>query len=279
MRIAAALLALLLAPFPLSAVTRARYLMGTVCEITASDERAIAAAFDECARLESMLSTWRADSELSHLNADPSAHVSPELHALLERVTPYAAATGGTFDPMCGVRRPCRSYESSRAGKGREAVDEGGFGKGYALDRMLAMLDGEAVINFGGQLAVRGSATVTIADPARRDTPVVETTIAHGSLSTSSDSEQGAHIFNPRTGRAVTGRGSASVFDASALRADILSTALYVMGPEEGLRWADEHGVAALFVTAERTIAVSRAFRLATRGTRVLDPNFKLKDE
>jgi thiamine biosynthesis lipoprotein len=278
MRAVAACLVLLLAPISLSAFTRARFLMGTVCEIEASDERQITAAFDECARIEAMLSTWRSESELSRLNADPSAPVSAELLALLDRVTPYTAATGGGFDPICGARRPCPTHQRTLSGR-REAIDEGGFGKGYALDRMLAMLGGDAVINFGGQLAVRGRATVTIADPRRRDTPVVETTISGGSLSTSSDSEQGGHIFDPRSGRPVTGRGSASVLDPSALRADILSTALYVMGPLEGLRWADAHDVAAVFITADDTILISRAFRLATRDTRVTDPKFKLKDE
>jgi thiamine biosynthesis lipoprotein len=32
------------------------------------------------------------------------------------------------------------------------------------------------------------------------------------------------------------------------MEADILSTALYVMGPGDGLAWADRHGVAAIFI-------------------------------
>ena len=33
--------------------------------------------------------------------------------------------------------------------------------------------------------------------------------------------------------------------------ADALATALMVMGEDEGLRWAEEHGVAALFLVRE----------------------------
>jgi len=48
------------------------------------------------------------------------------------------------------------------------------------------------------------------------------------------------------------------VISSDATTADILSTALYVMGPDEGVRWADEHGVAALFI--DEAIRPSSAF-------------------
>jgi hypothetical protein len=66
-------------------VTRARFLMGTVCEITANDAGDIDAAFDEAKRIESMLSTWRDDSELSRVNRG-EIQPSSELSALLQRV-------------------------------------------------------------------------------------------------------------------------------------------------------------------------------------------------
>lgn len=34
----------------------------------------------------------------------------------------------------------------------------------------------------------------------------------------------------------------------SAFNADVLSTALYVLGPEQGLAWASDHQVSALFL-------------------------------
>ena len=60
---------LLIAAVPALAATRARYLMGTVCEVSAAGERQIEAAFAEAARVESMISTWRDDSELAKYNA------------------------------------------------------------------------------------------------------------------------------------------------------------------------------------------------------------------
>jgi thiamine biosynthesis lipoprotein len=136
--------------------------------------------------------------------------------------------------------------------------EEGGFGKGYALDRMLARITAShAVLNFGGQLLVRGSQRVTISHPLHRDRPIVALTLTNASLSTSSGSEKSfdaggvrfSHILDPATGMALPPRGSVSVIHASAFVADCLSTALYVMGPERGLAWARTHGVAAIFIS------------------------------
>ena len=59
------------------------------------------------------------------------------------------------------------------------------------------------------------------------------------------------HILDPRTGFPITRKTSVVVWHQSALVADVLSTALYVMGVEEGLRWAEIRGVAACFIVPE----------------------------
>jgi thiamine biosynthesis lipoprotein len=160
--------------------------------------------------------------------------------------------------------------------------EEGAFGKGYAIDRMMAIVAGPLRINFGGQIAVRGTARVTIADPERRDIPVVALTLRDASLSTSSGSEKTfeiggvrfTHIIDPRTGQALPPRGSVSVIARSAFDADVLSTALYVMNVDEGLRWADAHGIAALFITHQHEVRPSAAMP----PVEILDSKFKLKE-
>jgi thiamine biosynthesis lipoprotein len=59
-----------------------------------------------------------------------------------------------------------------------------------------------------------------------------------------------SHTIDPRTRRPVTHRlASVTVVDPdSAALADAWATALDVLGPEEGLARADEHGVAAYFL-------------------------------
>lgn len=63
--------------------------------------QAIEAAFDEMARLESILSEWQPDSAVSAVNdaagGDP-VHVPPELFEVLERAAKVSAATDGSFD-------------------------------------------------------------------------------------------------------------------------------------------------------------------------------------
>jgi thiamine biosynthesis lipoprotein len=284
-----------------ASVTRARYLMGTVCEISVPPSPAaqeqIEGAFTEAARIERFLSTWRDDSELSSLNAHELRVVSPELRDLLRQSVEWAHATGGAFNPLVkplldawrirdGGAVPddvALAAATSRADLNNIAfgesvelrngaqVEEGAFGKGYALDRMLLVLRSRgataALINFGGQIAsYNAPQEVAIADPEHRERPKLSVTLSYGSISTSSGSEKSfaiagrrfTHIVDPRTGDALPPRGSVSVIHESALVADVLSTALYVMGPAEGVRWARDHNVTAIFITDSGQIITSK---------------------
>jgi thiamine biosynthesis lipoprotein len=250
-------------------VQRARYLMGTVCEVAVAGpdaEAQIEAAFAEAQRVEAMLSTWVDDSELIRVNR--GAEPGNELRVLLAQAEEWSKKTDGAFDP--------RWREKVRGPKHARGYESGAFGKGYALDRMLALTKGDALIDFGGQLTIRGTRRVSIADPEDRARPLLALTLANGSLSTSSGSEQPGHIIDPRTGEALPARGSVSVIAPDAMTADILSTALYVMGDEEGLRWADAHGVAAIFITETKLVRQSTTAR--AHAVELLDPNYRLKD-
>ncbi|HEV8659070.1 MAG TPA: FAD:protein FMN transferase [Thermoanaerobaculia bacterium] len=275
---------IVLIPITASAVevSRARYLMGTVCEISAPAGE-IDAAFAEASRVERLLSTWRDDSELSRLNRGDTSAASPELQSLIDRVILWRDRTGGAFEPR--IRPLIDAWRTRGEGavpsretiqkslalieSGRAPIEEGGFGKGYAIDRMLATIDApHVVINFGGQIAVRGESRVSIADPEQRDKPIVDLRLRNASLSTSSGSEKSfvlggrrfTHIIDPRSGEALPPWGSVSVIASDALTADILSTALYIMGPEDGLRWANANDVAALFIISPRLIVRSKNF-------------------
>ena len=294
-----------------AATSRARYLMGTVCAIAATDEHDAERAFAEAERVEAMLSTWRNDSELSRVNA--GAPPSPELQELLATTLRWSRETGGAFNPLIApLLRAWHVREGITAVPPRAALDdavakanlgnatlapfalrngaafeEGAFGKGYALDRMLAATRSTAVlIDFGGQLAIRGTFDVSIANPENRDEPVLAFSMTDGSLSTSSGSEKtftvgGArfsHILDPRSGEALPPRGSVSVLADDALTADILSTALYVLGEGDGLAWANGRGIAAIFIDSDHQIRLSAAARERVRGLRLRNRQFRLKD-
>jgi thiamine biosynthesis lipoprotein len=101
----------------LRAHKQARYLMGTVCEITvyAGDdqaESALDAAFTELKRIDSLLSNWKEDSELMRMNRAaaaltgdgkrPEVPLGEELFERLRVAINLASETGGLFDPTVG---------------------------------------------------------------------------------------------------------------------------------------------------------------------------------
>jgi thiamine biosynthesis lipoprotein len=142
-------------------------------------------------------------------------------------------------------------------------VEEGGFLKGYALDAMRKA-SGVSVgwMDFGGQILAWGRPLrVDIADPQNRRLRRCTFTLKAGSLSCSGTSERGRHILDPRSGVPCPAWGSTAVVAADGLSADVLSTALYVMGPDRGLVWAERHGVAAAFLLNDGGFRMTRAFQ------------------
>ncbi len=145
-------------------------------------------------------------------------------------------------------------------------LDPGAFGKGEALDRVLRHARSEGhgawLIDFGGQLLVQGTPpgqsawSVHLAHPTDRSRPFLNLRLSSGSLATSGGSERDlivenkriGHILDPRNGLPVSFPGSVTMWHPTALAADILSTTLYVMGPEAGLDWAESREIAACFL-------------------------------
>jgi thiamine biosynthesis lipoprotein len=165
-------------------------------------------------------------------------------------------------------------------------LDSGAFGKGEALDRAAQVLRRRgavaASLNFGGQILLFGTESreglragwnrVVVAAPDAAGTPVCELALGDGSISTSGDAEKPGHLIDPRTGRAAAFHGSVTVVADTALRADALSTALFVMGPDAGLAFARERGIPALYLSTRPGVSpllTSPAFdRLSPRALR-----------
>lgn len=254
------------------------------------------AAFAECNRIETACSTWNRESVFSRLNDAQGRAVAldREWMELLGRALAWNHRSGGAFDPVLfhllaayGVRAGGRSPSTAELAGARAAsgarhlqlgienglarlekgagIEEGGFVKGYALDRMRDQLIhaglGSGCLDFGGQLLVFGRAMkISIADPRDRSLPRLSISLQDASLASSGLSEHGRHIVDPRSGLLCEDWGSVSVIAGSGLDADCLSTALYVMGPDRGLAWAKRHRVAAIFLLNDGRARVSPAF-------------------
>jgi len=241
--------------------------MGTVFTATAwgchsgALDRALEAAFDSVRRVDSLLSTYRPQSEISRINRNggngEGGSVSPTLAAVLEAALEVARVSQGAFDPTLrdwrGVRFD-RTAGTVRLEPGL-SLDFGGIAKGYALDRASLALEGSAdhaVLDLGGQLLFFGRRRVVeggggwrvgIVDPDHPDRVIALLEVDSGSVSTSSQAERPGHIVDPRTGSSAGRARSVTVVAPTGIAADAWSTAFFVLGCDSAFALADAQRV------------------------------------
>jgi thiamine biosynthesis lipoprotein len=152
-------------------------------------------------------------------------------------------------------------------------LDLSAVAKGLAIDlaaKELAPFEHFA-IDAGGDLYLAGHNaagerwSVGIRHP-RQDREAIEVLRVSGSaVCTSGDYERRTadsaehHILDPRTGESPDALVSATVVAPTAMLADALATAVFVLGPVEGLRLLERHGVEGVLFSPALT-------RFATSG-------------
>ncbi len=159
-------------------------------------------------------------------------------------------------------------------------VDLGGAVKGYALDVLRKNIQqdggGAALVSLGGSIYAHGTKpdgkewTIGIRNPQGSAADYVcSLTLEDECISTSGAYERGFtqdgvyyhHIIDPQTGfPAESGLLSVSVVDQSGLYTDILSTALFVMGLEKGMAFAEQNGYSVVFITEDKQIVTTKNF-------------------
>ena len=250
------------------------------------------------------MSTYEPGSEISRFNVSQSTdwqNVSPRFCEKVEQSLEISATTDGAFDITVGplvnlwgfgpgefIDQPPgedaiaallgkTGYENLHADCSMPAVkkdmgdlmlDMSAIGKGYAADRIAALLTSlgfdSYLVEVGGELSIRGSNAsgepwaIGIEAPLpdqRRPHTVVHLT--NTGMATSgdyrnffeADGEIYSHTIDTRTGRPVQHTvASVTVLHDKAYRADALATALLVMGPEEGLAFAEREELAVLML-------------------------------
>lgn len=304
---------------PLSMVRQERYCMGTIFSISVfhasarQAERAIDQAMAEIVRLDLVMSHFKETSELSRLNREGSrgfVPVEPSLYEVIEQSIGFSRRSGGKFDvtiaPLLRVWQEAREtgHQPSVEQRAKASrcvgyqnielsppnrirfhsdclqLDLGGIGKGYAVDRALAVLREagvrHAVVNAGGStIASIG------APPGERGWPVQLVASVSGSrrlllrdasISTSEHSltsfafEPGlfGEIMDPQRQSPSSRLGTVSVVTDDATTADALSTTLLLMSHEEGRRMLEQFpNTSALWISAARRLdAAYRASEL-----------------
>jgi thiamine biosynthesis lipoprotein len=155
-------------------------------------------------------------------------------------------------------------------------LDLGAVAKGLAIDMAARELEPfeNFAIDAGGDLYLGGCNadgkpwSVGIRHP-RDEHELIETLrVSDVAVCTSGDYERrspsghaGHHILDPRTGASATAAASVTVLASSAMVADALATAAFVLGPAEGLQLLERHGADGLIVTPALE-------RFTTRGMR-----------
>ncbi len=146
-------------------------------------------------------------------------------------------------------------------------LDLSAIAKGYAVDQMAEVLQASGcssyLVELGGEIRVAGVAPggtkwrIGIESPSGEQA-LATLVLTQGAVATSGDYRQFrqrdgkrvSHVVDPRSGRPVSHRlASVTVVARTALLADAYATALLVLGAEAGTRFAEERGLAALFVT------------------------------
>ena len=158
----------------------------------------------------------------------------------------------------------------------------GAIGKGYAANRALAVMRAVpgvegAVANASGDMATwghdgeGGGFAIGIADPRAAGRVVGTLTLTDAAVVTSGNYERYftaggvryAHILDPRTALPTTGVASATVVCPDAELADALATAIFVLGPAEGIRLVDGlRRVEALVIDADGRLHRSAGLNL-----------------
>lgn len=279
-----------------------RLVMGTTAELWVDGVEpaapALDAAFAVLDAVDASMSLWK-ESELRALNRSGDARVSPLLFETLRRALDVAADSGGAFDPTVepllrargaygeSPRRPAGSELRrllQRVGFGRvqleaatrrvrlehgTALDLGGIAKGYAADLALDELRRagarRALVDLGtsSQCVFGDTLTLEVAHPLDPTQPAWATfTLRDACVASSSTSQRGEHILDPRSGRPAEGLLGATVVASEGAEADALSTALFVLGPEPGLRLLARRGAQGFVLLRRR----GRSLMLTTPG-------------
>lgn len=148
-------------------------------------------------------------------------------------------------------------------------IDLSAIAKGYAVDILAEALEKRGIFDYmaeiGGEVRTRGTNPqgeawrIGIETPTTRPEQRVHLVVPlrKAAMATSGnyrnyrlvDGRHVSHLIDARTSEPVShSLSSVSVVHPTCMMADALATALYVLGPKDGLRLATEHGWAALFL-------------------------------
>ncbi len=219
---------------------------------------------------ESMHGLWKFDQDL-----DPH----PPDEAKIKDILPFVGNKHIVID---------REKKTVFLDKARTKISLGGIAKGYGVDRAKKVLDDKGIASFyikaGGDLFARGHKpdgsewSAGIRDPrGPSESFFAILPLSDHAFSTAGDYERSYlkdgkryhHILDPRTGHPATACRSVTIWAESALIADAIDDAVFILGPEKGLALVeDTPGVGAVIVDAKNKVWISKRLEGKLRVTR-----------
>ena len=180
--------------------------------------------------VETLLNAHKSDSEISRLaplaDEEVVRRCADSTRPCYEAAFALCKATGGAFNPRW---------------RGARSLDLGAIAKGFAIDLAAEAAEEEGgevacIIDLGGNVkSVRGTWRTGVKSPLGDEVAAVVELQAGEALATSATYFRGSHIYDGRTNRPVENDiASVTVLCRSAMLADGLSTALFVLGIDEG---------------------------------------------
>lgn len=160
-----------------------------------------------------------------------------------------------------------------------------GIAKGYIVDRIAAELArhgiGRYLVNAGGDIRTAGRKeggqpwSIAVQDPAKQGDFPARLLIGDGALATSGSYERFFdrrrsfhHIVDSSNGRSPNRSTSATVLAATAMAADALATAAFVMDPREGVAFIDAIPLCeCLIIESDGRLHESRGWRRVVHPT------------
>jgi thiamine biosynthesis lipoprotein len=160
--------------------------------------------------------------------------------------------------------------------EGGMEISLGGVAKGYAVDRAVGILRESGIkggiVSAGGDLLAFGRKgngevwKVGVRNPRDHSKNICVLPVSNLSVATSGDyeryrmvdGERVHHIIDPRTGYPSKGCMSVTAVAKSAMTADALATAAFVLGPEAGMALLEDFpGVEGMIVDSDGKITAS----------------------
>ena len=246
--------------------------IGTRWTITAAEpiEAALVARVDEViAEYDALWSRFRPDSGVARIAAGEAVDLGPTAPPLLDLLADLRERTGGGVDPLvaasldhlgygpAGDLRPAPGWlPAPRAAVRRDGtvvrtdppalLDVGSAGKGQLVDLVAAALADagrrEAIVDASGDLRVAGAPLrVALEHPYDPTAAIGVVEVAEGAIAGSAVNRRDwsleggrrlHHVLDARTGEPVDTVAATWVLAESAMVADALATALFLVEPE-----------------------------------------------